>query len=267
VSYPFADRVAEDERLIAQGELFDLLTRRLLRQAGLAPGMRVLDLGSGAGNVARLAAELVGPDGAVVGIERDPAAVALAQRRTDAPNVEFRVADAQTLDGVEDGFDALVGRLVLMYLADPAAALRRAATRVRPGGLICMHEADLDYLCASPRTPLWHQTGTWFVEALEKAGIEARMGPALYAAFRAAGLPGPNLLVEAFAEGGPGAPAWAWANVVSAAVPLMEQVGVATRAQVDPDTLGDRLLAETLGCDGCVIGPPMTGAWVALAGA
>jgi selenocysteine lyase/cysteine desulfurase len=54
VSYPFTDRAAEDERLIAQGTLFDPLTRRVLRLAGLAPGMRVLDLGSGAGNVARL---------------------------------------------------------------------------------------------------------------------------------------------------------------------------------------------------------------------
>jgi ubiquinone/menaquinone biosynthesis C-methylase UbiE len=148
--YPFADRAAEDERLIAQGKLFDPLTRRLLQQAGLAPGMRVLDLGSGAGNVARLAAEMVGPDGAVVGIERDPAAVALARRRTAEANVEFRVTDVETLDGVEDGFDAVVGRLVLMYLADPAAVLRRAATRLRPGGLICMHEADLCYPCASP---------------------------------------------------------------------------------------------------------------------
>ena len=68
MSYPFADRVAEDERLFAQGQVFDPLTRRLLEQAGLMPGMRVLDLGSGAGNVARLAAELVGPHGAVVGV-------------------------------------------------------------------------------------------------------------------------------------------------------------------------------------------------------
>src|SRR5690242_16927105 len=80
-SYPFADRAAEDKRLIAQGTLFDPLTRRLLQQAGIAPGMRVLDLGSGAGNVARIAAEMVGPTGAVVGIEKDPAAVELAQRR------------------------------------------------------------------------------------------------------------------------------------------------------------------------------------------
>jgi SAM-dependent methyltransferase len=260
--YPFADRVAEDERLVAQGSLFDPLTRRLLERAGLAPGMRVLDLASGAGNVARLAAEIVGPGGAVVGIEKDPAAVELARRRTDVTNIEFREGDVQTLQDVEGDFDAVVGRLFLMYLADPVAALSRAATRVRPGGLICMHEADLAYQPASPYTPLWCQAHTWFLEALEKAGIEQRMGPVLFTAFRAAGLPGPRLLIETFAEGGPDAPAWGWANVISAAVPLMERTGVAMYAEVDPATLADRLLAETLACDGCVIGPPMTGAWV-----
>jgi SAM-dependent methyltransferase len=261
MSYPFADRIAEDERLIAQGRLFDPLTRRLFEQAGLAPGMRVLDLGSGAGNVARLAAELVGPGGTVVGVERDPAAVELARRHTDPHNVEFRVGDLQTLEGIEDGFDAVVGRLVLMYMPDAVAVLRRAASRLRPGGLICVHEADLAYLPASPLTPHWAQAHGYFLAALEKAGIERRMGPALFTAFVAAGLPAPSLLVELFATGGPDAPAWAWANVIAATVPLMEQLGVATRAELDPPTLAERLLAQTLAADGCVVGPPMFGAW------
>jgi hypothetical protein len=174
------------------------------------------------------------------------------------------VGDAQTLEGVEDGFDAVVGRLVLMYLPDPVAALRRAATRVRPGALICMLEADLTYLWASPQTPLWSQVRGYLQDALEKAGVERRMGPALYTAFRAAGLPGPSLLFEAIAEGGSDAPAWGWANVVSAVVPLMERLGVATRSDVAPATLADRLLAETLAYEGCVIGPLVTGAWVTL---
>src|SRR5215469_17938927 len=154
MSYPFADRVAEHERLVAQGRLADPLTRRLLQQAGLAPGMRVLDLGSGAGNVARLAADLVGPDGAVVGVEKDPEAVELARRHTGAPNVEFRVGDAQTLHGIEGGFDAVTGRLILLHLPDPVAALRAAADRVRPGGLVIMNECDLSYLWASPQPSL-----------------------------------------------------------------------------------------------------------------
>lgn len=260
-SYPFAERIAEHERLIAQGPLFDPLTRRLLQAAGLAPGMRVLDLGSGAGNVARLAAQLVGPGGAVVGIDADPAAVELASRHATAPNVEFRVADAQTLDGIEGGFDAVTGRLVLLFLPDPAAALREAAARVRPGGLVCMHEADLAYLWASPQPALWGQVRAWFLETLEKAGSETRMGPKLHSLFTEAGLPRPRLLMEAYAEGGPDAPAWGWANVVSGVVPLMAKLGVATPAEVDPATLADRLLAEVVSVDGCVICPPMTGAW------
>jgi SAM-dependent methyltransferase len=264
MSYFTSDRAAEDERLTAQGRLFDPLTRRLLKAAGLAPGMRVLDLGSGAGNVARLAAELVGSDGAVVGVEKDPAAVEFARRHTDAPNVEFRVADAQTLDGVEDGFDAVTGRLILLHMPDPVGVLRQAAARVRPGGLVIMHEPDLGYLWASPQPALWGQVRAWLLEALEKAGIAIQMGPALFSLFREAGLPGPRLLVETVAEGGPDAPAWAWANVVSAAIPLMEKTGVATLAEVDPATLAGRLLAETLGCGGCVIAPPMTGAWATL---
>jgi SAM-dependent methyltransferase len=264
MNYPFADRVAEDERLIAQAQLFDPLTRRLLVQAGLVPGMRVLDLGSGSGNVARIAAELVGADGIVVGIERDPAAVELARHRTEAANVEFRVGDVATLDDVEAGFDAVIGRLVVMYLPDPVAALRRAGAVVRPGGLVCLHEADLTYSAADPLGPLWSQAHGYFIQALEKAGIACRMGPALHATFRAAGLPAPTLLVEAFAAGGRDAPAWAWANVIGAAIPLMEQFGVATRAELDPATLADRLLAETLERDGCVIGPPMFGAWATI---
>lgn len=260
--YPFADRAAEDERLIAQGRVFfDAHSRRLFEKAGLAPGMRVLDLGSGSGNVSRLAADMVGPDGSVVGIERDPEAVELARRRTDAANIEYRVGDVSTLKGVEDGFDAVVGRLIIMYTPDPVATIRQAAARVRPGGLVCLHEADLDYQWSSPEPPLLAQAHRWFSEALVKAGIELRMGPRLYAAYGEAGLPEPRMLVEAFAQGGPDAPTWGWANLVNGMIGLLERTGVATRAEMDPPTLADRMLAELRSANGYIIGPLMTGAW------
>jgi ubiquinone/menaquinone biosynthesis C-methylase UbiE len=260
----FQDRTAEQRRLVAQGAIFDPLTRRVLREAGLRPGMRVLDLGTGAGNVAVIAAELVGPTGTVVGIERDGDAVEDAQRHlaaAGATNVELRQGDVQTLDGVEGGFDAVVGRLVLMYLADPAEALREAAARTRPGGVICMHEADLTYGWSSPETPLWRQVRTWFLDTLDRAGVEPRMGFGLFPAFRAAGLPDPHLVLEAHVEGGAEASAWGWANVVAGVVPLMERLGVASRAEVDPATLADRLLAELTTAGGIMLGPPMIGAW------
>ena len=67
-------------------------------------------------------------------------------------NVRFIEGDAQTLDGIADGFDAAVGRLILMYLPDPAAALRRAAVFVQPGGLVCFHALSPPPTAHSRRT-------------------------------------------------------------------------------------------------------------------
>ncbi len=262
--YVFTDRGEEQRRLQSQAELFDPLTERVFRAAGLAPGMRVLDLGSGAGDVAMLAARLVGSDGQVVGVERDRDAVAGARARVQqagVTNVEFVEGDVQALDGVEGGFDAVVGRLVLMYLPDPVAVLRRAAGLVRPGGLVCLHEGDMAYDWAQPMTPLWVQVRAWFLQTLDRVGVAARMGLSLHANFIAAGLPTPELRLECAVIGGAEPPAWGWAQVVRGVLPLMEQVGVATAADVQPDTLAQRLQEEVAASNGIVIGPPLVGAW------
>ncbi|MEV0090946.1 methyltransferase domain-containing protein [Streptomyces sp. NPDC050738] len=263
-AYAFEDRAAEHERLLAQARVFEPFTRRLLLDAGLAPGMRVLDLGSGAGSVSLLAAEIVGPKGSVVGIERDPGGVALAQRYAEDAGfgqVEFRQGDVQTLEGVEPGFDAVVGRLVLMYLPDPAAALREAAARTSTGAPVCMQEADLSYVWSTVSSPLWEQCRGWFHTALEKAGAAPRMGLALHDVYRDAGLPAPQLRLEATVESGPDASVFGWANVVIGILPLLERLGIATREEVGPATLTDRLRAELLDQDGLLISPLMIGAW------
>jgi SAM-dependent methyltransferase len=263
--YAFADRAHEQRRLASQAEEFDPLTERVFRAAGVAVGMRVLDLGSSAGDVAILVSRLVGPEGEVVGVERDPNAVAsanagLAQARIS--NVRFMQGDAQTLDGLADRFDAAVGRLVLMYLPDPAAALRRIAGLVRPGGLVCFHEGDMAYDWAAPMTPLWTQIRTWFLAALERANAATRMGLSLYPTFVAAGLPAPELRLECAVGGGE--KAWAWANVMRGVLPLLERFGITTTAELQPDTLAERLQNELRAANGIVISPPMIGAWARL---
>jgi ubiquinone/menaquinone biosynthesis C-methylase UbiE len=59
----------ELDRLSVQARMYEPFTRQLFREAGLLPGMRVLDVGCGSGDVTLLAGELVGPTGAVVGID------------------------------------------------------------------------------------------------------------------------------------------------------------------------------------------------------
>ncbi|HEX2159616.1 MAG TPA: class I SAM-dependent methyltransferase [Actinomycetes bacterium] len=98
-------------------------------------GMRVLDLGSGTGDVAFVAAELVGPAGEVVGIDSSPEAVATAQARAQQRglgNVRFVMGDIH--EPAPGGpFDVIVGRLVLMYVPDPPVVLRTQAALLRPG--------------------------------------------------------------------------------------------------------------------------------------
>ena len=87
------------------------------------------------------------------------------------------------------------------------------------------------------------------------------MGLRLYRCFLEAGLSAPTLSLEAAVVGGPEAPAWGWANVVRGIVPVMERFGIASAAEVDANTLADRLSADIQSDEGIVIGPPMVGAW------
>ncbi len=95
----------EERRLEAQARVIDPLTERLFRAAGLVPGMRVLELGSGAGDVSMLAARLVGREGAVVGVEFSAEAIATARRRVHEAgfrNVSLLEGDIRELDRVLD---------------------------------------------------------------------------------------------------------------------------------------------------------------------
>lgn len=264
-TYVFGDATDEERRLRAQATVFDPLTARLLDRAGLAPGMHVLDLGSGSGNVTMLAATAVGPRGRVVGIDNDPDAVAQSQRLVAGlDHVEIREADVHALDGVDGEFDAVVARTVLCHLTDPAAALRTATERVRPGGLVCMQELDMTSSWTSNPTPLWDQVRGWILETFARAGVDALMGPSLFAAFRSAGLPEPELVLEAPVGGGTRSPTFGWANAASALLPAMERLGIATADEVEVDTLTERLDAEAAAHHGTVTGPLMYGAWCTL---
>src|SRR5215470_9313894 len=118
------------------------MTRRLFEDVGITPGMRVLDLGSGAGDVCMMLAEMVGPTGSVIGLELDADAVRFARERVFA--VGFRnitVVHSEFSQYVPDApLDAIVGRLVLMYQAEPAAALAKVTKHLRPGGAVAFIE-------------------------------------------------------------------------------------------------------------------------------
>ena len=132
-------------RLEHQAAVLAPATRTILGLAGIAPGMRVLDLGTGAGDVAFEVAGLVGPQGSVVGVDRSVKALrsaALRAERRELTNVSFIHDDVHTVP-IDDEFDAVVGRLILLYMPDPAEVLSKFARLVRPGGVVAMMEYDM----------------------------------------------------------------------------------------------------------------------------
>ena len=194
----------ELERLTRQARAFEPFTRLLFQQAGLGQGMRVLDVGCGSGDVAFLASELVGPKGAVVGVDRAPQAVAWATANAQArpvSGVHFLEGDP-ALMAFDEPFDAVVGRLILMYYPDPVGTLAKLARHMLGrAAWSSSRNSLLPTPFPSTRTAIRWCRGL-DRRTLAASGARMRLGRDLYAVFRAAGLPGPSLRLDALIGGG-----------------------------------------------------------------
>lgn len=203
-SYVLGHSQHELDRLRQQAEFVDSMTARFLRAGGVTSGMRVLDVGCGAGHVAFLAAQLVGARGVVVGVDRSADAIAAATAEAKArslTNVSFRVGDPADI-AFDDLFDAVVGRYVLQFQPHPSATLAALAGLVRPGGVVIFHELAWVGPTSSPPCPTYDQSCRWAAETLRASGAETGMGLKLFTAFVAAGLPEPVVGCETLMAGG-----------------------------------------------------------------
>jgi ubiquinone/menaquinone biosynthesis C-methylase UbiE len=264
-SYALGRSTAETRRLIRQAQIYGPITRQFLVSAGIGTGMKVLDVGSGAGDVALLLADLVGPRGSVVGVEMNPTILETARARVDAAgwtNIAFLDGDVTSI-ALDDDFDAVVGRWILMYLPDPVAVLRGLVGRVRPGGIIAFLENDFTYPPTTfPSAPLHQQVMRWTTPPPGSPVPDQQMGSKLHQTYLDAGLPVPQLHLDAPVGGGEDWPGYAYvADTVRSLLPMMEQMGLVSAEDVDVDTLADRLRAEALRLRGVQMLPIVMGAW------
>jgi len=120
-------------------QLFEPWARELVRRAELQPGWSVLDVASGLGPVARLAAAAVGPYGRVVASDISAPMLALAADRLGSDGlamIEFLKCPAEAIDAGDDSFDAVLCQYGLQYFADRAAAIGEMRRVARPGGIV-----------------------------------------------------------------------------------------------------------------------------------
>jgi len=244
--YLFAQATDETRRLKRQADFLSRFTHSLLDAAGITSGMKVLDVGTGIGDVAFMVAERVGPQGTVVGVDMNPAMIDVARQRAQAAgltNAAFLQGDVSQM-APSSQFDAVVGRLILLYIQDRAALLRRLSQQLRPGGIIAFQELDLTlHGTTLPHAPVFEQAAHRIKEVFVRAGLDTE-GMNLFRLFLEAGLPAPEMELITTVGG----PDWAGhaqvADVTSALLPLMVTFGVATEEEVQVQTLEKRLREE-----------------------
>jgi SAM-dependent methyltransferase len=254
----------DDSRPVAlHAEYWEAFTLDTLRRAGLEPGMRVLDIGSGGGTVSMLAASLVGPGGEVVGVDRDAELVHVATSRAAAAelaNCEFVASELRTFEPTGT-FNAIIGRCILMHLADPSASLRRLTPALRDGGVMAFVELDWVAARTVPNVPLLEDTLELIRETMRRAGIAVDLGPRLWRIYRTIGVREIDVRIETRAEPAPAPHACELvAETVRTLLPLMERFGLARAEELDLESLAARLRDALLERQATLLPPTAAGA-------
>ncbi len=262
--YVLGHSADELQRLDRQAAAIERATGLLLRASGVAPGMRVLDLGTGLGHVARLVGDLVGPSGQVLGVDASAAALAIARERTDASglrHVTFEEADVSAWRASEP-FDAIVTRLLLFHVADPVALVRRQLANLRHGGIFVAIDFDIGASRSEPAIPMVDDALRWVLRAFHAAGARPRIGATLGPILTSAGLAN----VATFGVQGyvpphdPVGPALL-AGVLRTLAPVIVQHGIATSEALGIDTLEQRIAAAVRDAGAVILPPTVVGAW------
>jgi len=260
--YSLGSEDHEIARLDAQAALLARATGMLLRAAGVGRGMRVLDLGTGLGHVAFAAAELVGPVGRVVGIDRDPKMLSVAILRGSAhPQVRFVEADVRTWRS-EEPFDAIVGRLIFFHLPDRVAVLRHHVESLRPDGLVVALDFDVGSIRAEPAVPLVEEAVKWTQAAFLSAGACPTIGARLAPLLTDAGLADVQSIgIQEYL--GPDDPrgARSLCEVMRSLAPQAAAAGIAIPEHLRHDTLEERLGAAMRASASAFLYPVLSSAW------
>jgi len=238
----------ERRRLAIQASILHPFTEQLLRRAGVALGMSVLDLGCGVGDVSILAAQLVGPSGRVTAIDRDDSALATAQQRAQQQsldNIVFVRADCHSYPSKES-FDAVIGRHILIHTPAPISLMQASFSLLKSGGLAIFHEYDFSVAHKGyPESPLRDQVMRLFGKFWCKAGLPGNVGTQLFHLFLEAGFSAPDCRAEYAIDGGADSPFYEWiAESATSILPRAKALGIKCDFIGDTDTLAQRLREE-----------------------
>ncbi len=259
-AYSLGSDERELARLDHQAATLARPTDVLLRAAGIGPSMRVLDLGTGLGHVAMQVAQIVGPDGSVLGVDQAAEPLAVARERA-GPNVRFEQGDARTFRD-EAPFDAIVMRLLLFHLPDAVDVCRHHMGALRDGGIMLAIDYDIGSGRSEPPVALAESGFAWIEAAFRAGGANPRVGARLGPLLRDAGLADVETLgLQAyFAPGDPAGPAM-MTGVLRSLASQMIAAGIATAEEIGLEDFEQRVGDAVREADAVVLPPTLVGAW------
>lgn len=202
--YVLATGDTATNRLRILHDIYGAGARRLLEQAGIEHGMRVADLGCGVGLVSQLLAELVGPEGEVVGVDFSGAQIeqARALLPPEISNVRFVEASATATGLPRESFDLVYSRFLLIHLPEPEAALKEMRELLKPNGLLVVEDGDLTSAGSEPSSKLEY-FASLFGRLGPQWGVDYTLGRRLFRMVVAANFSRPEITLNqpVFARG------------------------------------------------------------------
>jgi SAM-dependent methyltransferase len=193
-AYVLATGEAATHRLRVLHSLYGSGARRVLLRAGLERGMRVADLGCGVGMATTLLAQLVGPDGQVVGVDASGEQIARARELLPpgVSNVSFIEASAADTGLPAESFDLVYCRFLLLHLPEPPRALREMRRLLRQDGILVCEDGDLTSAGSHPPSALDAFADLWGRLGPTR-GLDYTLGRELFRMILAANFSSPEI--------------------------------------------------------------------------
>jgi len=181
----------ERDRLLAQAAQYEPTANWLLDQIGIQRAWRAVDIGCGPIGILNLLSQRVGPEGAVIGLEREQRFVEMARAeiaKRELGNVTIVQADGHNT-GLEKGsFDFVHERLVLINVSAREAFLAEMLSLLRSGGIVALEDVDnVSWLC-QPAHPSWDILLNAFHTVFHAGGGDGFVGRRLPVLLHAAGV-------------------------------------------------------------------------------
>lgn len=175
------------ERLALLDEIYGPYTHNFLNEIDIKPGMSILDVGCGTGNVTCWLAKKVGEKGLVVGVDSSESQLNIAKEQAAAlnlNNIKFLHYSVYEIDKIPTAFDVVYSRFLLVHLDQPVRALELMYSLVKSQGVLACDEQCLDAALTYPDSEAFIKSKELTKQITEKRNLDFLFGKKLYSVFQ-----------------------------------------------------------------------------------